>query len=813
MNLYADVVLPLPLQGLYTYSVPSEFQDTIRMGMRVIVQFGKKKFYTAIVFQVHQSEEEKENLKEIVSILDDYPTVTPLQLRFWEWLALYYMCSLGDIYRAALPSVLKLESETHVLLNTEFEAEEPFTANEQKVFYALSSDKAMSIAEVEKKTKLSNVIPAVKSLVDKGAIYISEDIRNDYSAKTKTAVRLSKNYSEEELNDILENLSRAKKQQHLFSTFLYLKTEVSTIFKKHLLNEAGASSVVLSELVKKGILEIFDYEVSRFDYGETNIDSAFKLNIHQQQAFEEIKESFKDKDVTLLYGVTSSGKTEIYIQLIKEAINRGGQVLYLLPEIALTTQITDRLKSVFGNKLVVYHSKFNDNERGEVWNSLLKNDEIQIVLGARSAIFLPFSNLDLVIVDEEHESSYKQQDPAPRYNARNASIVLAGMCEAKVLLGTATPSIESYTNALSGRYGLVRLEKRHEEIELPHIAVVNTKELRRKKLMKSILSPPLSEKVREALSKKEQVILFQNRRGFASMLECKNCSWTQHCTHCDVSLTYHKGQRMMVCHYCGAVYRVPELCPECKTPTLDFLGYGTERIEEEVLNVFPEAAIARMDLDTTRGKKSYERIISEFEGNRTNILIGTQMVSKGLDFDNVSVVGILNADNLLNYPDFRAYEKAYQLMTQVSGRAGRKNKRGLVLLQTSHPSHPVITCVKKNDYETFYQAQLEERKLFRYPPFFRLISIVLRSRDERILEEAAKQFTQSLKQSFGDRVLGPSKPPVSRVQSLYIRNILLKIENTASIQKIREAIYSHQTTVSSNPAFKSVLLHYDVDPM
>ena len=461
----------------------------------------------------------------------------------------------------------------------------------------------------------------------------------------------------------------------------------------------------------------------------------------------------------------------------------------------------------------MYHSKFNDNERAEIWNNLLKNNDIQVVLGARSAIFLPFTDLDLVIVDEEHESSYKQQDPAPRYNARNAAIVLASLFNTKTLLGTATPSLETYNNALTGRYGLVRLDKRYENIELPQIAVVNTKELRRKKQMKSFLSPPLIDKMKEALSKKEQIILFQNRRGFASMLECKTCSWTLHCRNCDVSLTYHKGQRMMVCHYCGATYEVPTVCPDCKTPTLDMLGYGTERIEEEVAELFPEASVARMDLDTTRGKRSYERIISDFEQNKTNILIGTQMVSKGLDFDNVSIVGILNADNMLNYPDFRAYERAYQLMTQVSGRAGRKNKQGLVFLQTSHPGSPLISFVRRNDYESFYELQAEERKMFRYPPYFRLINIVVRGRDEQLTDSAAREFTSALRTTFGERVLGPGKPPVSRIQSLYIRHIMLKIENQASIQKVREGIFQCQSLVFTNPAFKSLLLHYDVDPM
>jgi primosomal protein N' (replication factor Y) len=681
------------------------------------------------------------------------------------------------------------------------------------VFYTLSSDQAKTIAEIEKLTGLPNAIITIKSLVDKKAAYITEDIRNTYTAKSQTAVRLSKEYADDELNAIMDKLGKAKKQCQLFSTFLYLKDEIPLVLKKTLLEEAGVSPVVLAELLKKGVLEVYEYEISRFDYGETNIDAISELSEYQRKAFDEIKESFGEKDITLLYGVTSSGKTEIYIQLIKEIIAQGKQVLYLLPEIALTTQITDRLKAVFGNKLAVYHSKFNDNERAETWNNLLKNQDIQVVLGARSAVFLPFMNLGLVIVDEEHESSYKQQSPAPRYNARNAAIVLASLCQAKTLLGTATPALETYNNALSGKYGLVRLTQRYENIELPLIAVVNTKELRRTKQMKSFLSPSLIDKMKESLSRKEQIILFQNRRGFASVLECKNCSWTPHCRHCDVSLTYHKGQRMMVCHYCGATYDVPDSCPECKTPALETLGYGTERIEEEVTALFPEAAVVRMDLDTTRGKRSYERIISDFEQNKTNILIGTQMVSKGLDFDNVSIVGILNADNMLNYPDFRAYERAFQMITQVSGRAGRKNKRGLVFLQTSHPGSPLIGFVKRNDYESFYEMQMQERNLFRYPPYFRLINIVLRSKEEHLVDSAAREFASALRSTFGECVLGPGKPPVSRVQSLYIRHILLKIENNASIQKVRKAIYHYQSVVFASPAFKPVLLHYDVDPM
>lgn len=816
--IYVDVIVPLPLKGTFTYSVPDSLLAKTEVGSRVIIQFGKKKFYTGLVFRVYGEEEIKPDIKEIVTLLDDHPIIFPGQFQFWEWIASYYMCTLGEVYKAALPSALKLESETLVFLNESFEAQERLTPNEEKVFYVLSADKPLRISEIEKKTAIYNAIPYIKSLSEKGAALINENISKKYSAKTETAVRLSKTYSDTELSEILDSLRRAKKQQQLLSVFLSLKDEAGNvpdyyILKKQLLEEAGLTSAILDALAERGVLETFPYEISRFNYGDANLNLSKTLNAFQQKAYQDIYAHFEEKETVLLHGITSSGKTEIYIQLIKDAIEKGKEVLYLLPEIALTTQITERLKAVFGDKLLVYHSRFNDNERAETWQSLLKNNEGKVVLGARSAIFLPFKSLRLIIVDEEHESSYKQQDPAPRYNARNAAIVLGNMCHAKVLLGTATPSIETYYNALSGRYGLVTLDKRYEEIELPEITTINTKDLRRRKQMKSILSPPLSEEIKNTLSKHEQIILFQNRRGFAPMLECKTCSWTPGCLHCDVSLTYHKGQRSMVCHYCGAVYSIPAECPECKTPTLEILGYGTERIEEIVSEEIPEALIARMDLDTTRSKRAYQHIISDFEQNKTNVLIGTQMVSKGLDFDNVSLVGILNADSMLNYPDFRAHERAFQLMMQVSGRAGRKNKRGRVLLQTAHPEHQIIKFIKEHDYKSFYDIQINERKLFRYPPFYRLIEIIIRSKDEQAAQDMAFEFGQALRQTFHDRVLGPSKPAVSRVQSLYIRKIILKIENQASPQKVREIIESYQTHILLNPKYKSILLHYDVDPM
>lgn len=815
---YIDVIVPLPLQGVFTYSVPDSMKDEVDIGCRVIVQFGKKKYYAAIIHHIHEDKKFETEIKEIISVLDKYPVVLPEQLQFWEWIASYYMCTLGEVMKAALPAAMKLESETHVLLDPDFEAHQKFTPNEEKIYYLLSDTKPLRISEIEKQTKIANAIPYVKSLVDKGAAYISERVKNKYSAKTETAYKLARNYTEEELSLIIDDLKRAKKQQQLLFVFLELRHEANNpddfyILKKQLLEEAGVTAAVADALVERGIFDSFQYETGRFDYSDTAVNYHKTLSPDQAKAHDEILTAFESKQIVLLHGVTSSGKTEVYIKLIQEAIARSEQVLYLLPEISLTTQITDRLRSVFGSQLMVYHSKFNDNERAETWQSLLSKDECKIVLGARSAIFVPFRKLGLIIVDEEHEASYKQQDPSPRYNAKNAAIVLAGITQSKVLLGTATPSIETYYNALNGRFGLVTLSKRYADIELPEIITVNTKDLRKRKLMKTILSPPLVDEMKVALSKHEQIILFQNRRGFAPLLECKTCSWTPKCEHCDVSLTLHKGQRVMVCHYCGAVYSIPTICPECKTQTLDMQGYGTERIEELVQEQRPEANVVRMDMDTTRSKRAYERIITDFELNNTNVLIGTQMVSKGLDFDNVSVVGILNADSMLNYPDFRAHERAFQLMMQVSGRAGRRNKRGRVLLQTAHPGHPVISYIRTNDYQAFYETQVNERKLFRYPPFFRLIEVVLRAKDERLVDLMSNDLGRILNQTFGERVLGPTKPMVSRIQSLYIRKILLKIENQASPAKVREIIDQCHSYVLQNEKYKSVLIHYDVDPM
>lgn len=819
--LIADIIVPLFLGGVYTYKIPAIYERKASVGSRVIVQFGKKKFYTGIISKIYPSSQKESKdgfvIKDIENLLDESPLVTQKQLDFWQWMASYYMCAIGEVYKAAVPSALKLESETQIFKNSEFQATETLKKNEEKIFSVLSENRPLKISEIEKLAGISNIAVSIKSLAEKGAIFINENIKSRYSAKTINVISLAQNYTEEELHGIIDSLSRAKKQQTLFTKFLEIRnecTELSSfqITKQQLLDKLELSVSVLDGLIEKNILKSTNLEIDRFNYGEQNLDNANALNIDQANALQEINESFLKKPTVLLHGVTSSGKTEIYIHLIKDSIKAGKQVLYMLPEIALTTQITDRLKNVFGDKLAVYHSKFSDNERADVWKNLLKENPKQVILGTRSSVFLPFNNLGLIIVDEEHETSFKQQDPAPRYNGRDAAIYLSHLHGAKTLLGTATPSIETYYNALTEKFGLVSLTKRHSEIALPRIEIVNTKELRRKKQMKSIFSPLLVDEMNQALTRKEQVILFQNRRGFAPQIECKDCAWTPKCKHCDVSLTFHKNQNILLCHYCGATYSVPQECPDCKSHNLHIGGYGTERIEEEISALFPESKVLRMDLDTTRGKHAYEKIITDFACHKADILIGTQMVSKGLDFENVSIVGILNADSMLNYPDFRAYERAFQMMTQVSGRAGRKKKQGIVILQTSQPNNPVISFVKNNDYKALYDLQIEERKLFRYPPFYRLINITLKGKDDFLLQSLSDNFASHLKQTFGDYVLGPTRPTISRIQNLYIRKIMIKVDPNFSPQKVRDTIEFYKNILQNTQEGKTLIIQFDVDP-
>ena len=821
MEKFVDVILPLPLQASFTYALPPEMDGQVQIGCRVVVSFGRKKFYTGIVRNVHYLKPQEYEVKEVSAVLDEHPILVPLQFRFWEWLADYYLCTQGDVYKAALPSGLKLESETVVEYNPDFEATEPLSEREQKVLDLLAVEPEQTVTRLEKESGLKNILAVVKSLLEKDALFVKEELKRTYKPKTETRVRLTEAArNERRLHFFFDELQRrAPKQLDLLMKYIELSgclggREVREVSKAELLKRSGATPAVFSGLVDKGVFEVYQQEVGRLETVSQAVMSLNELNVHQQRAFDEIRVSFREKNVCLLHGVTSSGKTEIYIHLIDEAIRQGKQVLYLLPEIALTTQITERLKRVFGSRLGIYHSKFPDAERVEVWQKQLSHEPYDIILGVRSSLFLPFQRLGLVIVDEEHENTYKQQDPAPRYHARNAAIILASMCGAKTLLGTATPSVESWYNATEGgKYALVELKERYKEIQLPEIIPVDIKELQRKKRMNGPFSPLLLQYVREALEQKEQVILFQNRRGFAPMIECHTCGWVPKCKNCDVSLTYHKGLNQLTCHYCGYTQPVPRQCPACEGVDLRNRGFGTEKIEDDVKAIFPEARVARMDLDTTRTRTAYERIIHDFQQGRTDILIGTQMVSKGLDFDHVSVVGILNADSMMNYPDFRAYERAFQLMAQVAGRAGRKNKRGRVVLQTKSIDHPIIPQVMHNDFEGMVAGQLAERQLFRYPPYYRLVYVYLKHRNEQLLDVMAQTMAAKLRAVFGARVLGPDKPPVARIQTLFIRKIVLKIETNAPMARARQLLVQVQQEMVAEDRFKSLIVYYDVDPM
>lgn len=816
-----DVILPLPLHSCFTYSLPEEMADEVQIGCRVVVPFGRKKYYTAIVHNVHYSAPTEYEVKAVSALLDEHPILLPRQFKFWEWLADYYLCTQGDVYKAALPSGLKLESETMVEYNPDFESDVQLPEREQKILDLLSAEQEQCVTKLEKDSGFKNILLIIKSLLDKEAIFVKEELKRTYKPKTETRVRLTMQASNERrLHFFFDELQRrAPKQLDLLMKYIELSGclgggNIKEVSKAELLKRAAATPGVFNGLVERGVFEVYQQEIGRL-----NVISAKEtlplnpLNEHQQRAHNEIVGSFKTNNVCLLHGVTSSGKTEVYIHLIEEVIRQGKQVLYLLPEIALTTQITERLQRVFGSRLVIYHSKFPDAERVEIWQKQLSDSGYDIILGVRSSVFLPFRNLGLVIVDEEHENTYKQQDPAPRYHARNAAIVLAAMYGAKTLLGTATPSVESWHNATSGKYGLVELKERYKEIQLPEIIPVDIKELQRKKRMNGPFSPLLLQYIREALEQKEQVILFQNRRGFAPMIECNTCGWVPKCKNCDVSLTYHKGMNQLTCHYCGYTYQVPRVCPACEGTDLRNRGFGTEKIEDDIKALFPETAVARMDLDTTRTRSAYERIIADFEQGKTDILIGTQMVSKGLDFDHVSVVGILNADTMLNYPDFRAYERAFQLMAQVAGRAGRKNKRGRVVLQTKSIDHPIIPQVIANDYEGMVDGQLAERQMFHYPPYYRLVYVYLKNRNETLLDLMAQTMAAKLRAIFGNRILGPDKPPVARVQTLFIRKIVLKIETKAPMAHVRELLVQVQKEMVAEDRFKSLIVYYDVDPM
>lgn len=824
MPRFADVILPLPLDGHFTYRIPEAWQESLVIGSRVIVPFGRKRFYTAIVAALHNIEPQGYEIKELSTLLDSAPVLRRPQLRFWKWIADYYLCSVGDVFKAAVPSGLKIESETQIACNDDFieDTDSPLKEREAVLLDTLRQNAKMSIQELEKASGLRHILPTVRTLMEQNAVVVSEELQTKYRPRTESYIRLSHIApgENEKLRTLFDELKNAKKQLRLLMGYLELsgfmqRGSTREVSRKELLERTEVSPQILGALTAKGIFEIYAKESSRLSCDPLHTEPPYPLSAIQQKAYDAIVEGFATKDTILLHGVTSSGKTEIYIHLIDAVLKRGRQVLYLVPEIALTTQLTTRLQRVFGNKLAIYHSKFTDNERVEIWNNLLHDGGLQIVLGVRSSVFLPFRDLGLVIVDEEHEGSYKQQEPAPRYHARNAAIVLASMHGAKTLLGSATPAIESYFNARSGKYGLVELLTRHEEIDLPRILPIDMGDLRRKRRVPydSNLSPQLKEACEEALNNGEQVILFQNRRGFAPMVECRLCAWTPRCTRCDVSLTYHKLTNRLVCHYCGYEQEVPTRCPACGEASIAIHGFGTERIEEEVTCTFPGRTVARMDLDTTRSRKAYEQIISDFEQQKSQILIGTQMITKGLDFAHVSIVGILSADTLLNYPDFRAHERAFQMMEQVAGRAGRKNRQGSVILQTAQPQHPVIAQVMRHDYAAMYATQIAERQQFNYPPFTRLIYIYLKHRDEPTLDAAARDFTRQLYPVFGQRLSDPHTPPVGRIQLLYIRRIMLKIEHTASIAKVREILRQIHDAVMADTRFRGLTVYYDVDPL
>ena len=754
---YVDVILPLPLEGTFTYSVPEPMVAQVRMGVRVLVPLGRSKTYTAMAVRLHSEKPEFET-RPIIQVIDAEPVLIEQQLRLWQWISTYYMSPIGDVFKAALPAGLKAEE--------------------------------------------------------------------NYRPKTVRCVTLPANLrSEQSLHMALTILKRALKQHQTFSTYLQLShwseidgetppAHIAEIACDELQNAANASDAVLRQLIQRNFLELYHREVGRLNTsGEYHPERIQPLSPAQQAAEDSIQKQFNEKNVVLLHGVTSSGKTEIYIHLIKKAIDEGKQVLYLLPEIALTVQMTRRLQNVFGSRLGIYHSKYSDAERVEIWKKQLSNEPYDVILGARSAVFLPFTRLGLVIVDEEHETSFKQQDPAPRYHARSTAIMLARMYEgAKVLLGTATPSMESYHNACTGKYGYVQLTTRYKDVAMPEIRVVDTKDLYHRKMMRGAFSPDLLEAMRTALRNKKQVLLFQNRRGFAPMVECKVCGWVPKCKNCDVSLTYHRSMNLLTCHYCGYTYPVPKQCPNCESTELLGRGYGTEKIEDRVRELFPEARIARMDLDTTRSAGAYGRIIDDFSCGRTDILIGTQMITKGLDFSGVTVVGILNADTMLNYPDFRAYEQAFQMLSQVSGRAGRRDERGLVILQTKSADLPVIQQVVAGDFQTFARDLLEERSMFRYPPFYHLVYVYLRHRNEQLVDSAAIEMASRLRQAFADRVLGPDKPAVARVKTESIRKIVIKLEQGINLPLARQCMAEARTQLLQDKRYAAMTVFFDVDP-
>lgn len=820
--MFAEIIVPLPLYGTYTYRIPPEIQGAVQVGSRVLVQFGKKKFYTGLISSLH-NETPTYEVKDIVSVLDPKPLVKYPQLKLWNWISEYYLCSVGEVYKAAVPTGLKPESETMISLNEEFGTPEgvKLTERQAMVVMLLEEKKRLRISEIEKELKIKNVTQIAGSMLDMGIIHIDEKIVERYHAKSETYIELNIERGDQEgLKEFFDKTHRSQYQEKALICWLDLSGWMQSnrplldVTRKQLLDLSGISAGILRSMIEKGIFRQEKRSINRFNGNDSvKKQDLATLSPQQQRACQEITEQLRSRQSVLLHGVTGSGKTEVYTHLIDHVLKTGNQVLYLVPEISLTTQLTDRLRKVFGDRLLVYHSKFSDSERVDIWKRLLESNEPMVVLGVRSSVFLPFGRLGLVIVDEEHESSYKQYDPAPRYNARDTAMVLASMHGAKVVLGSATPSIETYYKATTGKYGLVTLSERYEGAVLPEVEIIDMREQRKKKQNIGTLSSPLIQEMRGALSDNKQVILFQNRRGFAPVVVCQQCGWTPKCENCDVSQIYHKYNNMLKCHYCGYTRALPTVCPACGLNGIEVYGYGTERIAEEVGKNFPEARISRMDLDTTRNKDAYQDIIEDFAAHRTDILVGTQMVSKGLDFGEVRMAGVINADTLLNFPDFRSNERAYNMLEQVAGRAGRRKEKGKVLIQTTNPKENVLEYVKAHNYSSYYQSEIAERERYAYPPFTKIINIYLRNKDGNMVDRAAVIYAKKLREVFGTRVLGPEKPFVGRIALWYIQSIMLKIEAGASMSKVKQILRQIYEQAAAWSEFKSTQIYYDVDPV
>ena len=844
VTLFAEILLPLPLPGTFTYRIPFELNDKVKVGQRAVVQFGKAKVMSGLIVSVTNDVPDYNNVKYILDILDDDPIVNEKQLKLWDWITSYYMCYQGEVMQAALPSALKLSSESKISMAEDYQLDsEVLSDNEFLIVEALQIQPQLTITEVSKIIGYKKVMPLVKTMIEKKIIVMQEELQQKYKAKYERYVRLSNAYREEDkVHELMDGLSkRAYKQLEILMAFFVLGgSSDNDVLASDLMKKADATSSILSALVDKGVFETYQKRISRLkEYKALSDVSSMVLTDRQQEAFDEIHKGFDEEKPVLLHGVTASGKTEIYIKLIQEAVEKGKQVLYLLPEIALTEQIINRLKKYFGDRVGVYHSRYDNNERVEIWQQVMNfrsyrstvngqqsvdsefqkkqakslDSKYQIIIGSRSAVFLPFTDLGLIIVDEEHDSSFKQIDPAPRYSARDLAVIMSKMFHARLLLGSATPSFESYFNARQNKYHLVTITERYGGVEMPEIIVDDMRIETRRKTMQANFGKTLVDAMNKTLEEKNQVILFQNRRGFSLRIECDHCNYIPQCINCDVSLTYHKNQNLLKCHYCGYTASVPTECPSCRSTDLKMHGFGTERIEDDLQVVFPQAHSSRLDLDTTRTKNSYQYIIEQFQNKETDILVGTQMVTKGLDFDSVKVVGILNADNMLTFPDFRAYERSFQLMEQVSGRAGRKGEKGKVVIQTYQPQHPVILNVISHDYVRFYEEQMPIRRQFNYPPYSRLVMIKLKDVDNMRLSKAACELADVFRQVFRENLLGPEYPVVSRVKNQYIKQMIIKINKDLNINKVKEFIRNTIEDFKHNTEFKPVKIHVDVDPI